>query len=146
MALPIIFSLFIIVITIIIHGLGSSLWLKYLIRRHDFERGVFNFKKSLFILSLTAVFFMMLHYLEIVVWAIVFWQVPAIDKLGTWEEAIYFSMVTYTTTGYGDITLPPLWRIMGGFEAMNGILLFGWSAAMFYTAVQKMVSRFNNKG
>jgi voltage-gated potassium channel len=145
MTLPILFSLAIIVVTIVIHGLGSSWWLKYLVRKHDFKGGIFNFKKSMLILSLTAVFFMMLHYIEIAVWAFVFLAIPEIDKLSHWEEAIYFSTVTYTTTGYGDITLPPVWRVMGGFEAMNGILLFGWSTAMFYAVVQKILARLNNK-
>jgi voltage-gated potassium channel Kch len=145
MTLPILFSLAIIVVTIIIHGLGSSWWLKYLARKHDFKGGIFDLKKSMLILSLTAVFFMMLHYIEIAVWAIVFLVIPELDKLSTWEEAIYFSTVTYTTTGYGDITLPPVWRVMGGFEAMNGILLFGWSTAMFYAVVQKILAKLNNK-
>lgn len=124
--------------------MGTSWWLNYLSRKHDFKEGVFGFKKSIFVLSVSAVFFMLLHYIEIAIWAMVFWQIPEIDKLGTWEEAIYFSTVTYTTTGYGDITLPPMWRIMGGFEAMNGILLFGWSTAMFYAVVQKILTRMNN--
>ncbi|MEO8150405.1 MAG: ion channel [Bacteroidia bacterium] len=145
-ALPILFSLAIIVVTIIIHGVGSAWYLNYMSARHDFKDGIFGFKKSLFILSLTAVFFMLLHYIEIAVWAIVFLTIPELDKLSHWEEAIYFSTVTYTTTGYGDITLPPVWRVMGGFEAMSGILLFGWTAAMFYAVVQKILLRMNNKG
>lgn len=145
MAIPILISLAIIVVTIIMHGIGTSWWLNYMSRRHDFETGNFDFKKSLSILSATAVFFMILHYLEIMVWAGVFLQIPEIDKILHWEEAIYFSTVTYTTLGYGDITLAPVWRVMSGFEAMNGILLFGWSTAMFYAVVQKILARKNTK-
>lgn len=142
--LPILFSLIIIVVTILIHGVGSSWWLSYLSRKHNFKSELYGYRKGLFVLSFTAVFFMLLHYIEIAIWAIVFLSIPELDKLSHWEEAIYFSTVTYTTTGYGDITLPPLWRIMAGFEAMNGILLFGWSTAMFYTVVQKIVLKVNN--
>jgi voltage-gated potassium channel len=145
MAIPILFSLAIIVATIFIHGLGTGWLLNYLLRKHDFTGQVFGFKKSMQILSLTAVFLMILHYLEIALWAGVYLAIPELDKLGHWEEAIYFSMVTYATLGYGDITLPPVWRVMSGFEAMNGILLFGWSTAMFYAVVQKIMTLKFNK-
>lgn len=144
MTLPIFLSLAIIVLTIFIHGLGTAAWLNYLLRRHDFKSQVFSFVKSLRILSVTAVVLMILHYIEIALWAAVYMLIPELDKLSHWEEAIYFSTVTYTTLGYGDITLPPVWRIMSGFEAMNGILLFGWSTAMFYAVVQKIISLKNN--
>ncbi|MBP9881963.1 MAG: two pore domain potassium channel family protein [Chitinophagales bacterium] len=78
--------------------------------------------------------------MEIALWAAVYLQIPHLDKLQSWEESIYFSTITYTTLGYGDITLPPVWRVMSGFEAMNGILLFGWSTAMFYAVVQKIMT------
>ncbi len=58
---------------------------------------------------------------------------------------VSFSTVTYTTLGYGDITLPPVWRVMSGFEAMNGILLFGWSTAMFYAVVQRIIAGIHQK-
>jgi hypothetical protein len=42
-------------------------------------------------------------------------------------DAFYFSAVTYTTTGYGDIVLPQAWRFGSGVEALTGILMCGWS-------------------
>ena len=145
MGIPIFISLAIIVATIIIHALGTTWWLNYLLRKHGIANQVFTFYKSLYILSFTAVFLMILHYLEIALWAAIYLKMPEIDKLSNWEEAIYFSMVTYATLGYGDITLDPVWRVMSGFEAMNGILLFGWSTAMFYAVVQKIMTMKNNK-
>lgn len=145
MAIPILISLAIIVVTIIMHGFGTAWWLNYLLRNHDFKSEIFGIAKSLKILSFTAVFLMILHYMEIALWAAIYLIIPELDKLSHWEEAIYFSTVTYTTLGYGDITLPPVWRVMSGFEAMNGILLFGWSTAMFYAVVQKITSLKNNK-
>jgi hypothetical protein len=46
-------------------------------------------------------------------------------------SALYFSMVTYTTTGYGDLVLPKGWRLVGGVEALTGILMCGWSPESF---------------
>jgi len=145
MFIQVIFSLAIISATIFIHGLGSAWWLNYLLRKHDVENQVFKFNKFMKILSYTAIVLMLLHYLEIALWAAAYLAIPALEKMNTWEEAIYFSTVTYTTLGYGDITLPPVWRIMSGFEAMNGILLFGWSTAMFYTVVERMFVMMKEK-
>ena len=145
MGLQILISLLIITITIIIHGLGTAFILGYLSRRHTREILSLGFRRSMVTLSITAIFLMILHYLEIALWAGAYYQIPEIEKLQTWEESIYFSMVTYATLGYGDITLPPVWRIMSGFEAMNGILLFGWSTALFYAVVQKILLQNNQK-
>lgn len=44
-------------------------------------------------------------------------------------ESFYFSTVTYTTLGYGDIVLDPSARIFASFAAIAGLLTFGISAA-----------------
>ncbi len=50
---------------------------------------------------------------------------------------LYFSAETYTTIGLGDIyPLGPL-RLITGIEALNGLLLIGWSASFTYLAMQK---------
>jgi hypothetical protein len=46
--------------------------------------------------------------------------------------------VTYTTTGYGDLVLPIDWRLVGGVEALTGILMCGWSTAFFMAIVTRM--------
>ena len=145
MGIQILISLAIVIVTIFIHGLGTVWWLTFFLRKHVIINQVFGFTKSLKILSYTAVFFLVLHYMEIAIWAAVYMAIPAIDKISNWEEGIYFSTVTYTTLGYGDITLPPVWRIMSGFEAMNGILLFGWSTTMFFAVMQKIIAFRNGK-
>jgi hypothetical protein len=33
----------------------------------------------------------------------------------------YFSSITYTTVGYGDLVLPMEWRNLSGIEALTGI-------------------------
>jgi hypothetical protein len=39
-------------------------------------------------------------------------------------------MVTFTTLGYGDITLTESWRLLAAFEAANGSIMFGWTTAL----------------
>jgi len=77
----------------------------------------------------------LLHLIQVSLWAVVFWQVRA---LPTVETALYFSLVTYTTIGYGDVVLGPGWRVLAGIEGLTGILLIGWSTAFMFAVVNRM--------
>lgn len=72
--------------------------------------------------------------IEVLAWALTFMYLDAIQNL---EEALYFSIVTFTTLGYGDITLSETYRLLASVEAANGIIIFGWSTAITMVVVQK---------
>jgi hypothetical protein len=78
----------------------------------------------------------LLHLLEIAAWAVLYAWRGAMPDLQT---AVYFSAVTYTTTGYGDVVLPPEWRLVGAVEALTGILMCGWSTGFFFAVVGRML-------
>ena len=73
---------------------------------------------------------------EVALWAIAYIKVGAIDGF---EPALYFSMVTFTTLGYGDVVLTDAWRLLASFEAATGIIVFGWTTAIIIALVQHMV-------
>lgn len=75
------------------------------------------------------------HLVEISLWALMYVWDAAIPDL---PSAFYFSAVTYTTTGYGDLVLSPEWRIVAGIEALTGILMCGWSTAFFFAVVSRL--------
>ena len=77
----------------------------------------------------------LLHLVEIAIWALVYRWGGALADVHT---ALYFSAVTYTTTGYGDVTLPREWHLVGGVEALTGILMCGWSTGFFFAIVNRM--------
>jgi voltage-gated potassium channel len=72
------------------------------------------------------------------VWAGAYITLGAIASL---EEAIYFSIVSFTTVGYGDVVLPRNWRILGASEAAAGILIFGWSVALLIILIERTMKR-----
>ncbi len=72
---------------------------------------------------------------EMALWAGLYLWVGALDNI---ESALYYSIVTYTTLGYGDITLSQEWRIISAVEASNGLLLFGWSTAYTFEVMSKL--------
>lgn len=72
------------------------------------------------------------------VWAAIFMLYDLFDSL---EPALYFAVVTFTTLGYGDVTLPPDWRLLSGICAANGLLLFGLSTAFLVEFLRKLIQR-----
>lgn len=78
----------------------------------------------------------LLHGVEIVIWGVVYAWIDAIADL---QSSLYFSAVTYTTTGYGDVVLPHSWRLVGAVEALTGILMCGWSTGFFFAVLSRMV-------
>jgi hypothetical protein len=76
-------------------------------------------------------------------WAVTYLLVGAISEL---ETALYFSTVTYTTLGFGDIVMPPEWRLLSSLEAANGILMFGWTTALIVAAVQRVYFSASDAG
>jgi hypothetical protein len=73
--------------------------------------------------------FVMAHMIEIMLWAAAY---RLAGELTSFEEATYFSAITFATIGYGDVTLTHEWRLASAIEGVNGILLFGWTTAFLF--------------
>ncbi|MGH1358336.1 MAG: ion channel [Burkholderiaceae bacterium] len=84
--------------------------------------------------ALTAVTLWLLAAISLVVWvwAVLFLSLGLFDSL---EPSLYFSIVALTTLGFGDIILPESWRLLSGFIAANGLVLFGLNTAFLIEAV-----------
>lgn len=76
--------------------------------------------------SIMLVAIVVAHSLQIWLWTLIWTVSGAVSDLNT---AIYFSTVTYTTLGYGDVVLGPEWRILATFGSVAGLLTFGVSTA-----------------
>ena len=75
------------------------------------------------------------HLVEIGLWAF------ALDVCGAVRDirsAIYSSAGSYTTSG-SDIVLPPQWKLLGPFEAVAGMLMFGVSTAFIFAVIQRLL-------
>lgn len=68
---------------------------------------------------------------EIWAWAFLYYS-SAIPSIDTIETALYFSLVTFTTVGFGDVVLPQSERLLSGIQATSGMLLFVWSTAFMF--------------
>ena len=125
-------------VTVTIHALGTGLWFQLLKKESlDFRK----ISRLLLVLIFTSVFFLFLHIIEIMLWAVMYLQLVTVDVLNSHLEAFYFSIVTFTTLGYGDITLGEKWRILSGIEAVNGVLLIGWTTALLFALIQNALKK-----
>lgn len=57
----------------------------------------------------------------------------------SWGSAFYFSASSYTTVGYGDVTLPLKWRLLGPLESMVGVLMSGISVGLLFAVITHLV-------
>ncbi len=61
------------------------------------------------------------------------------------SDFLYFSAVAYTSLGFGEVYPTGGIRMMSGFEALNGLLLIGWSATFTYLKMLKLWSMHRPK-
>ena len=108
-----------------IHALGTYASLLWILPKLK-NRGFVGLTRAWWIMMRLVVLLLFLHALEVAVWAQFYVSRRCFPDS---ETAYYFSLVTYTTLGQGDVLLPRAWRITGGWEAMIGVLMFGWSTA-----------------
>lgn len=137
---PILCGIVLIGITVIFHAWGTLLWLRHLVQRFN-RSDVRQLKRSLPMLTQTVFALILLHVCEIALWASAYIILPDTAGIITVNDALYFSFVTFTTIGYGDITLLTNWRLLSGIEGINGIILCGWSTAVLFSILQGIWSR-----
>ena len=122
-----------IAITTAIHGLVTGVLVLVGARvRHRLQTHSGTYLRFAFVpLSVLVLLFVAL--VEASLWA---WYYVATDHLRTFDEGLYFSLITMTTLGYGDVTLMGGGRLVSGMQAALGIVLFGWTSALIFNAVQ----------
>jgi hypothetical protein len=122
-------------ICVAIHAAGSILLARWFFK--DAPGAPSNFLKSVWQLIRVAWGLTLLHGLEISVWAFFYWWKGCMPDLST---AYYFSSITYTTVGYGDLVLHTEWRHLSSVEALTGILMAGLSTGFFFLALSRVFS------
>ena len=86
-------------------------------------------------IAVALAFIVLTHTIQVWIWAIV-WVL--LEVLPDWNTALYFSLVTFTTLGYGDIVLGEALRIFGSFASVTGLLAFGLSTAYMVALMSRV--------
>jgi len=120
-------AFFLMALCVPIHAMGLTGAFRWMHAR--LVRGTGQFWYAPWMLVRIAAWTLLLHLIEILVWALFYvWR----GAMPDFTTSAYFSAVTYTTTGYGDLVLPKEWRLVGGVEALTGILMCGLSTGLFF--------------
>ena len=139
---PLVVGIAAVVCTIFVHALALAATVNFFRYERNRGRAGAGALIDLTIVALVISFAFVAHLIEIALWAVVLVLCGEFQEFGT---AFYCSAVNYTTLGYGDLLLTPSWRLLGPLEATNGALMFGVSAAMVFTVIQRLVrARFED--
>lgn len=128
------------IVTISIHGFGTVMLVRRLIARSGEVKSEthHNLYWQLRVLCFSAGVLLLLHIVEVIIWAVVYLMLVHAQPIDSFEESIYFSAVSFTSLGYGDIVLEEPWRLLSAIQAMTGILVCGWSTALLFAVVQRI--------
>ena len=119
-------------LTVITHASGIAVLLRRLSRSHSASTSGRRIRRTLLQIVWWLV---LLHLAEISIWGLFYlWRGCLPDA----ETAFYFSGVTYTTIGYGDVALAKPWRMLGPIEGLIGVLMVSMSTGYFFLVVSRI--------
>jgi uncharacterized membrane-anchored protein len=91
--------------------------------------------KLMVVLCLSAIWILVQMTIGIWLWALTF---LGLGVFGTLEASVYFSLVAFTTLGFGDVLLPVEWRLLSGMAAANGLLNIGLVTAFLVEGLRQV--------
>ena len=132
------YGLLLVALTLAIHATGVTFMVSGLHKiRRRLERRNLRLPQifAIVVVAITAMGLLLagLHGIEAALWAVAYLWLGA---LGSPETAILYSVDSMATRGGSGYTLEPHWQMMGALEAVDGMLLFGISAAFIFTVMQ----------
>jgi len=135
MMLQLVIAFGLICVTVVIHAVGTLEAISHLARKWKQAENNRRFLASEIQVVRVVTILLLLHLLEAGAWAALYTIGGFLPDV---ETAVYFSITSYTTVGYGDVLLRPSWRLLGPIEAAVGILMFGWSTGIIVTAITRI--------
>lgn len=127
--------------TVVVHAGGLSVLLRSLMKSRAAPPT--QTWPIVWLLISVTLLLLLIHAAEISIWASCYLWAGCLPDV---ESAFYFSGVTYTTLGYGDVVLVKPWRMLAPLEGLTGILMCGLSAGLFFAVVSRIyASRLQTK-
>jgi Ion channel len=121
---------FVIVLTVLTHTFGLIGVTKVMAHMTDRFRMHGHRSRIVAMISVVLGLFLVITA-EVWLWALVYWLLAALPNFA---DALYFSTVSFSTVGFGDVVPAEKWRLLGALEAVNGFLMIGWSTAYLIAA------------
>jgi len=135
MALQLILGGALILLTTLVAGGGYLILEQALFRIQPWLMRAPHWPKLLVLLGASVAWILLILTISVWTWAI---QLRLIGVFVTMEASVYFSIVAFTTLGFGDILLPQDWRLLGGMSAVNGLVMIGFLTAMLVEVLRRV--------
>jgi hypothetical protein len=121
--------------TVVIHSLVTAFFLRRMRRLPSEHWTTHHLAANTGLVAGLVLLLVLATLVEVALWALTY---TAVGAMTAFEPALYFSMVTFTTLGYGDMVLTEAWRLLASFQAANGVIIFGWTTAMVVALLQRL--------
>ena len=126
-----------VLITLFVQCVGAAVLMKWLRSVIETEFHNLRMSSSTLLVMQATMGVIILQGLIILLWASCYrWLC-----FSSWESSFYFSAASYSTVGYGDVLLPPKWRLFGPLESMLGVLMCGLSVSLLFALVNRLLDR-----
>ncbi len=89
--------------------------------------------------SILMLLLMIGNIIQVAFWASLY---RLLGAFADFETAMYFSGVTFTSLGYGDVLLQGPMRLLGPLQAANGLMMFGITTALFISVIQQVIAKW----
>ncbi|MFN6115307.1 MAG: potassium channel family protein [Flavobacteriales bacterium] len=119
-----------------VHAAGLMVMSRWL--RKGVERNKRSYWRDVWLMVRVSWGLVFLHVVEITIWGVFYTWKGLLPDLNT---ALYFSSITYSTVGYGDVILSTGWRLFSSAEALVGILMAGLSTSFFFMFLHQLFAR-----
>lgn len=122
-----------VLVTVMVHLFGLALLIRLLRSHHSLIRPARILPITLLLGASIGIF--AIHTVEIWSYAGLYMY---LGNFKHFEEALYYSTVTYASIGYGDVLMPHPWRILGAIEGATGVIMLGWSTAFIVSLLAQL--------
>ena len=120
--------------TVVIHTFGLIWVTQAMNHLSDWTRHMGHRSRLIAMNSVVLGLFAVLS-VEVWLWAALYLVIGAFPDF---ETSLYFSTVTFSTVGYGEVVMVHEWRMLAALESVNGFLLIGWSTAYLIAASMRV--------
>jgi hypothetical protein len=125
-----------IVLTVLMHVGALGFFTLRLEYRLTNRKGHHSFVSTfILVMGIAVVGATVLHAFEGVIWATAY---RLLDAVPTHNEAMLYSISAMTSFGHAQIFLAGSWQMLGALEALNGMILFGFSTAFLFAMIQRV--------
>jgi hypothetical protein len=126
-------------VCLVFQALASVLAARYFARAAKQPLGAKPWRAIFLQFSILMIVLMLGNIIQVAFWALLY---SVLGAFHDFETAMYFSGVTFTSLGYGDVVLDGRMRLLAPLQAANGLMMFGITTALFIAAVQHAIGKW----